>query len=279
MLAAMRRSVCAGLLGLLLLVGAPARAHDYWLEFSPRAPRQGDLLSLSLWVGEDFAAHEQKAMEIERTLSLRHLSGAGDEDLRPLAREGAAPIVKLPLREPGGHLLALERTPAHISMRALKFNRYLKHEGLRAAFAERKRSGERYQRARERYTRYLKAFVQVGAAADGVSTRVLGHRIELVPERDVAAARVGERLALQVRFEGEPLAGVMVEAFVRDAAGEPLGQQQTSDAKGWVEFTLGQRGAWLVRTVHMQRCIGCDDAEWESFWTAYSFAVGQEPGQ
>jgi len=40
-----------------------------------------------------------------------------------------------------------------------------------------------------------------------------------------------------------------------------------------VEFTLGQRGAWLVRTVHMQRCIGCDDADWESFWAAYSFAL------
>ena len=30
-----------------------------------------------------------------------------------------------------------------------------------------------------------------------------------------------ERLALQVRFEGVPLAGVMVEAFVRDDAGKP----------------------------------------------------------
>jgi hypothetical protein len=28
-----------------------------------------------------------------------------------------------------------------------------------------------------------------------------------------------------------------------------------------------------VRTVHMQRCRGCKDADWESSWAGYSFAV------
>jgi len=273
MLAAMRSTARASVLGLLMLVAGPAQAHDYWLEFSPRTPSAGDELALSLWMGEDFGGVEQKGMELERTRVLRHLSATRDEDLREAAREGAAPIVRFPLREAGGHLLTLERTPAHLQLRALKFNRYLKHEGLRAAFAERKRAGERLQPARERYTRYIKAFVQVGEAADGQSTRVLGQRIELVPTRDLATVKPGERLALQVRFEGVPLAGVMVEAFVRDDAGKPRGQQEVSDAQGLVEFTLERRGAWLVRTVHIQRCFGCEDAEWESFWAAYSFAL------
>lgn len=274
MLAAMRSTVRAGVLGLtLLLVGAPARAHDYWLEFSPLTPAVGAELALSLWVGEDFAVIEQKGMQLERTLSLRDLTAGGEEDLRALATEGAAPIVKFPLRGAGGHLIALERTPARVQLRALKFNRYLKHEGLLKVFAERKRSGERLVKARERYTRYLKAFVQVGDVVDGQSTRVLGQRLELVPARELATVKPGEKLGVQVRFEGAPLAGVMVEAFVRDAAGKPQGQKQFSDAQGRVEFTLAARGAWLVRTVHMQRCVGCEDADWESFWTAYTFAV------
>jgi len=267
-------TIRASVLGLLmLLVAAPAQAHDYWLEFSPWTPQAGGELALSLWVGEDFVAHEQKGMQRERTWVLRHLSATRDEDLRDEAREGAAPIARVVMREAGGHLMVVERTPAHIKMRALKFNRYLKHEGLLPALAERKQAGERLQRARERYTRYLKAFVQVGDVADGQSTRVLGQRIELVPSRDLATVKQGERLAVQVRFEGVPLAGVMVEAFVRDASGKAKGQKQVSDAQGRVEFTLGQRGAWLVRTVHMQRCIGCEDADWESFWTGYSFAL------
>ena len=261
-------------LGLALgLIAGSAGAHDYWLEFQPLAPAPGGELALSLWVGEDFAAHEQKAMQRDRTRVLRHLSAGRDEDLLPRTRDGATPMLKLDLHEPGGHLLAVERRPANISLRARKFNKYLEHEGLRAALDERRRSGERWRRARERYTRYLKAFVQVGEAADGQSLRVLAHRLELVPERDLATVKAGEPLAVRVRFDGGALAGVQVEAFVRDREGKVHGQARTSDAAGRVEFRLGSAGPWLLRTVHMQRCIGCEDAQWESFWAAYSFAL------
>ncbi len=257
----------------LSLLATPAAAHDYWLEFRPLAPEVGGELALSMWVGEDFAAQEQKGMQLDRTMSLRHITRDIDVDLRSATREGAAPIARVALREAGGHLLAIERAPARISLRAIKFNRYLRHEGLRAAWEERKQAGERLQRGRERYTRYLKAFVQVGEASDGQSTRVLGHRIELVPARDLATVKRGERLAVVVRFDGKPQPGVLVEAFVRDEKGKPRGQKMVSGADGRVEFTLDRSGAWLLRSVHMQRCIGCEDAQWESFWTAYSFAL------
>jgi uncharacterized GH25 family protein len=270
----MRRLIgpAAAALVLALLTG-PARAHDYWLEFQPLALDPGGELALSLWVGEDFAAHEQKPMEQARTVTLRHFAAGRDEDLLPATHDGATPLLRVVLSEPGGHLLALERTPARIELRARKFNKYLKHEGLLPALAERKKAGERLQRGRERYTRYLKAFVQVGAEADGQSTRVLAHHLELVPERDLATLRPGDRLGVRVRFAGAPLAGVLVEAFVRGPTGAPLGQAATSDANGRVEFTVGRAGAWLLRTVHMQRCIGCDGVDWESFWAAYSFAL------
>lgn len=270
----LRVMILQGVAALVLgLTATPAGAHDFWLEFGPLAPQPGAELSLSLWVGEDFAAHEQKPMDLARTVALRHVTASGDEDLRGAARDGAVPMHRLTLAQPGGHLLAIERSPARIELRARKFNRYLKHEGLGAVLAERKRSGERLRRGRERYSRYLKAFVQVGAAADGVSMRVLGHRIELVPERDLATLRAGERLVMQVRFDGAPLAGAQVEAFVRGPSGAPVGQMVTSDATGRVTFAVDRGGAWLVRTVHMQRCTGCEDAQWESFWTGYSFAA------
>ena len=260
-------------LAVLLMPASPAQAHDYWLEFDPLQPAPGGVVGVSLHVGEDFAAEEQKAMQRDRVVSFCHLRSAGEVDLLAGALEGARPHARVPV-EPGGHLFGLERNLARIEMRALKFNRYLKHEGLVAALHARKQAGERLRRARERYTRHLKAFVQVGDTTDGVSTRTLGHRIELVPARDLAALRPGERFAVTVRFEGAPLAGVMVEAFVRPpGGGAPRGQKATSDAQGRVEFTATEAGAWLVRTVHMRRCEGCTDADWESFWAGYSFAL------
>ncbi|HEY0138089.1 MAG TPA: DUF4198 domain-containing protein, partial [Nannocystis sp.] len=94
------------------------------------------------------------------------------------------------------------------------------------------------------------------------------------PERDLATLRAGERFVVTVTFEGAPLAGAMVEAFVRPAgASAPRGQKAVSDGQGRVEFTATEAGAWLVRTVHMRRCERCTDADWESFWAGYSFAL------
>lgn len=262
-------------LGLLtaLCVAFPARAHDYWLEFSPLSPAAGGALALSLWVGEDFAAEAQKAMERRRLVSLRQVTALGELDLLAQARDGATPFLDLRLGGAGGYLFGLEREASHIELKPLKFNRYLRHEGLDVALAERKRAGERRQPGRERYTRYLKSFVQVGDAIDGVSTRVLGHRLELVPDRDLAGLRPGDRLGVQLRFAGEPLAGARVEAFTRGRDGRVAEQAATTDADGRVTFTVAAAGPWLLRAVHMQRCAGCKDADWDSSWSSYGFAV------
>lgn len=254
-----------------MLAATPAGAHDYWLEFHPAAPAAGGELAAALWLGEDFVPEAQTAIQDARAVSLRHLTRFRDLDLLPRARQGVAPLLRLGLAAPGGHLLALERDTTRVQLRARRFNRYLEDEGLRGALAERKRSGELWRRGTERYQRYLKAFVQVGDAPDAISTRVLGHRLEVVPERDLATVRVGERLGVRVLFEGRPLAGAQVEVFAR-AAGAPQGQAGVTDAGGRAEFTVHEPGTWLVRTVHMQRCVGCE-VQWESFWAAYSFAL------
>jgi uncharacterized GH25 family protein len=262
-------------LGLALaLIANTVRAEDYWLEFQPLQPAPGSELSVSLWLGKSFIPEAQQALQQARTVALRHITSAGDVDLLPSTRDGATPLLRLHLVQPGGHLLSLERDAARVQLRARNFNRYLEDEGLLVPLTARRRAGERWSRGKERYSRYLKAFVQVGELADGVSTRVLGQRLELVPERDLAELRVGEKLGVRVLFEGRPLAGAQVEAFTRGPAdSHPLGPPASSDHTGRVEFTLSEPGTVLLRTVHMQRCIGCDDAQWESFWAAYSFAA------
>jgi hypothetical protein len=212
-------------------------------------------------------------MERARLVALKQVTALGELDLLPQVHEGDRPFFAVRLGGAGGYLFGLERDASHIGLKPLKFNRYLRHEGLGAALEERKRAGERFKPARERYTRYLKSFVQVGDAVDGVSTRVLGHRLERVPERDLAAVRPGERVGVQLRFEGRSLAGAKVEAFVRGPGRRADDQAATTDADGRVVLTLDRGGPWLVRAVHIRRCAGCDDAEWESFWTSYSFAV------
>lgn len=269
-----RGPVWALALGILLVAAKPAQAHDYWLEFQPAAPTPGADMAVALWLGENFIPEAQTAIQDARAVSLRHITRFSDVDLLPRTHLGGAPLLRLGVAAPGGHLLTLERETTQVQLRARRFNRYLEQEGLHDALAERKRSGELWRRGTERYQRYLKAFVQVGDGADGVSTRVLGQRLEVVPERDLATVKVGERLGVRVMFEGRALAGAQVEAFARTGdARTPAAQAGVTDATGRTEFTVSETGTWLVRTVHMQRCVGCEQIQWESFWAAYSFAL------
>lgn len=257
----------------LALAATPARAEDFWLEFQPLQPAPGSELAVSLWLGKNFIPEAQHAMQQARTVALRHITSNANVDLLPLTHDGVTPLLRLHLAKPGGHLVSLERDVTRVQLRARKFNRYLADEGLLAPIADRKQAGEQWSRGRERYTRYVKAFVQVGELADSVSTRVLGQRLELVPDRQLTGLKTGDKLGVRVLFDGRPLANTQVEAFTRSPAGSHTLGQPTSDGAGRVEFSIAEPGTVLLRTVHMQRCVGCDDAQWESFWAAYSFAV------
>lgn len=273
------RSIALALLAGLALLAAPAQAHDYWLEPRPATPALGSELDLTLWVGEALVPEEERPMQRPRTVAAQHYSAAGVEDLLASPTpDGQRPFARVRLSSAGGHLFAVERNTAHIELPARKFNRYLRHEGLRPVLKQRIAAGERRSPARERYTRYLKSYAQVGATADGTSQRVVGHALELVPERDLGDLRPGDAITFVVRFRGAPLAGASLAAHVRGADGRVRSRSARADSRGRVTFRLDRPGLWVVRLVHMQRCAGCDDADWESFWSAYSFGLAARGG-
>jgi MYXO-CTERM domain-containing protein len=164
-------------------------------------------------------------------------------------------------------LFALERNAAFIELEAGKFEEYLSHEGMTAALEERTRAGESDQSGRETYTRYLKAHVRVGDARDDVHARIVGHALELVLLDDPVS---GDELRIRALLDGSPLAGAQIGVYVENKG---IAQHSAlTAADGTVAFPR-RAGTWLVRTVHMQRCKGCERADWQSRWAAYSFAV------
>ena len=257
----------------LCLLTASASAHDYWLLPDRLHVLARASVRLSLWVGDDFVPEEERAWQRARTTRFTRLSAQGRAvDLLAQPVEGQHPIVASRLAAPGGYLFVMERDAAHLELPALRFERYLHDEGLDAIVALRAARGEATAPGRERYTRYLKAFVQAGATADGVSTRVAAQAFELVPRDDLARLDAGDSLRVEARFRGAPIAGVTVEALSR-VGSDVRRARAVSDARGRVTFTLDREGTWLLRATHMVRCEGCADADWESFWTSYVFGL------
>jgi hypothetical protein len=95
---------------------------------------------------------------------------------------------------------------------------------------------------------YCKALVVVGDAGRGDPLRYseMGQRLEIVPQSDpVVLLEGGGRLELQVLFEREPLAGVVVRAIPQD---DPAGGvlKARTDEIGLVDFALDRSGLWMI---------------------------------
>ena len=261
------------LIGLLtlFLAAAPATAHDYWIEPATFSPAAGKPVAVRVYVGDHFKSEGERPFQKKPTVRFRLVSAKETADLARTGREGRTPMGEAVCPRPGCHWIDLRRGAVPIKLEADKFNRYLAAEGLDAVREQRRRAGEDRQPGRERYSRCLKCLLRVGAGDDAWK-RVLGQQLEIVPLADPASVKPGGTLRVRVQFEGKPLAKAAVFALRKDG-GKVTTQRLRTDAEGTAAVVLAGKGVWLVRLVHMRRCTGNADADWESVWAALTFEV------
>jgi uncharacterized GH25 family protein len=256
----------------VLLCTTGALAHDYWLEPENFFVTAGASVNVRMYLGGHLTSEEERPYKASATIRFELLSAHARQDISTLARDGETPVANLTLTKPGGYLLAMERKAQTITLLGEKFTEYLKEEGLDSIIQERARAGESESFGRERYNRYLKTLLQVGDKHDDTYQRIVGHRLEIVPQSNPYKLKPGSTLKLRVLFEGQPLSGATVFAVNR-ADGKIYTEQLQTARDGTITVKLERAGVWLIRMVHMQRCIKCEGSDWESFWTAISFGM------
>lgn len=261
------------------LFSRSASAHDYWMVpdvlYAQKPPTT---LAVRLYVGDAFSAEEEKPHATNRTAKLLLVSGGGTKDLAAGAKEGEKPAISLPSLSEGGHLVILQRTQARVELEAAKFDLYLKEEGLEHVITERRRRNEAAKPGRERYSRYLKALVQIGDKRDDVFGMGADEVLSIRPLQNPAFVEIGKTLPVELRFQGKPLVGAKLEAMSRDGSLEVTHAAYVTNAEGLADVAIPRSGAWILRVTHMIRCAACDDAEWESFWGSYVFATVPQRG-
>ena len=272
-----RSTVLATLLPVLLAAAAgPARAHEYWLAPSAYRAGAGDTVTIGALAGEGFVG-ERKRFSPGRAVRL--LVRAGRElDLKAVARGGDTTWARFAPGDRGGLLFGYESDFATITLDAAAFERYLADEGLDGPLAARRARADTGP-GRERYRRCAKSWL-AGADARRV-TEPLGLPCEIVPLSDPGA---GPRLRVKVRFEGEPLAGALLNAWHQPftSDGRPLDPARRdtvrvawsgrTDARGEVVVPVDQAGEWLLGVVHMIPSRDLGIADWESNWGSLTFA-------
>ncbi len=256
----------------VLLFSANALAHDYWLEPEAFFIAVGGSVTVRMHLGGNFVSEEERPYKESSNVMFELYTARGAQDLAPLAQDGETPVAQLKLNEAGNYLLAMERKPQTITLPAEKFTEYLKEEGLDSIIAERARLNESGSEGRERYRRFLKSLLQVGDRQDVIYKRVVGQELEIFPLNNPYDLKPGSTLRLAVFFQGQRLGGATVFAHHR-AGGKVYTQKLKTDSNGMVYVKLERAGEWLIRLVHMRRCVDCKAIDWESFWSAFSFGV------
>lgn len=267
-----RRSRSIPILVLALLLPVTAFPHEYFFEPKSFFVQVKQKIDLRLFVGEGLKKEEERSFEAAKVRSFREYFGKTGADIKN-NQENSMPFYSYTSGSAGNHLFALERNWSYITLESAKFEDYLREDGMEYIIAERAKLGESQKEGRERYSRFIKTLLQIGEKRDKTYKEKTALKLDITPLENPYSKKSGDNLSFQVLFDGKPLVNRTAFADNRDV--ELFSKQKvTTDANGKFTVKLDRKGTWLVRLVVMQRCkTDCGEADWESFWGAFSFGV------
>lgn len=262
---------------LLLAMACRVHAHDFWVQPQAFQVAPSQLVPFTLQVGH--GPYRQRspipASRIVRFQAFGPLDGSVDMrgGLHPgdVSADG-----EFKLQTPGTHLLVLEtdnRAQSHLP--SVRFNDYLKVEGLSPALERRTREHRMDVDETEIYSRHAKVIVQAGGFDPSVSTAVtrpVGLALEIVPGVNPQAVPRPAALPLRVLYQGRPLPGATVKLTNLDHDDSPV-EVHVTDGAGGATFLFPASGQWLLNVIWTRVLPPDAEADYETDFSSLSFGV------
>jgi uncharacterized GH25 family protein len=268
---------------MLLLVGvvnSPASAHDFWVQPSAYWMDPEAVTPMTLQVGHG-PYRQRSPIPLARISRFQAIAPNGTTiELHDQLRLGQ-PEKDGDLRfsNSGVYVVVLEtdnRAQSHLP--AIRFNHYLKVEGLRPALDYREQTHQTDADGAENYSRCAKSFVQVGSSGPVAQTQVLkpvGLPLEIVPEKSPYAEPRSTSLPVRVLYEGRALAGALVKLTDLKHDEAPL-EMQLTDATGHATFFMPQSGVWLLNVIWTKVLPRTRETDFETVFSSLSFGFTQQ---
>lgn len=237
------------LLAALTSAGAAA-AHDFWVQPGAFVAAPGVPVPMTIEVGHG-PARQRWSAPIERVTTFEAVGPAGTKDIRSALRPaGGSSDADISFSAPGSYIVVLETSHAESTLPAIRFNDYIKAEGIVPAVATRAAAGATDTPGRELYSRRAKAMIRIGdgSTPQPQMTRPVGLTLEIVPGVDPTAPDFKMTLPVTVLYLGKPLAGAFVKLNNLDFDARPVATQLT-DASGHATFTVPFKGLWQMNVV------------------------------
>ncbi len=258
---------------LALTCATSVAAHDFWVQPSAFWLRAGAAMPITLQVGHG-PLRQRSPIPLRRITRFAAIAPTGTAiDLRASLHPGGADDGTIRFQNPGTYVLLLETdTTAQSHLPAIRYNDYLKVEGLTPALTLRARTGQTGADGSETYGRIAKAIMQVGppGGAQAQVTKPLGLALEIVPEISPYAMPRPALLPIRVIYRGRPLAGALVKLtdLAHDEA--PLETHRT-DAAGRARFGMPKSGSWLLNVIWTRPLPASRETDFETIFSSLSF--------
>lgn len=247
-------------------VATAALAHDFWIAPAKFRVAKGDTVELPLRNGVEYAGSPvaRDDLRIEAFVAL----GPGAE-ITVTGENKKDPAGRFTPTAEGIWVVGYRSRPRSIELEAPKFEEYLREEGLQHVAKLREDRKESEKPGRELFSRCAKALFLVGPVAKEGHDRVVGQRLEIIPETNPFTASAGTEMTFRMVFEEKALANGLVVA--RSRAEPKHVRSARTDAEGRVRLTLDRSGEWLVKCVHMVAAPAESGMDWESLWASVTF--------
>ncbi|PCI34250.1 MAG: hypothetical protein COB54_00180 [Alphaproteobacteria bacterium] len=177
----------------------------------------------------------------------------------------------------GTYVVGLSTKPRVIEMDRNQFVGYMAYEGMKDALATFIQDSK-LTSVRERYSKHVRTFMQVGDQKTDDYKASLGHPLEIMLEDNPYNLRFGKTVKFQVLLNGKPLANQSVKASYEGfhahntTGGHITSYNVKTDDQGRASFLLSNKAVWYISLINMQP-VNDGDADYESNWATVTFDV------
>ncbi|MEN8787996.1 MAG: DUF4198 domain-containing protein, partial [Flavobacteriaceae bacterium] len=171
----------------------------------------------------------------------------------------------------GTYVAGISTAARNLDLTSDEFQEYLEHEGLDRMVREREGKGLSNQDVTEKYSKHVKAILQVGENTTEEFSEELGYPIEFVPLQNPYELSVGDMIDFKLIYKGKALANSVVHFGTDTQEGQPTKVNASiTDEDGEFSFELTRSGHWYVGAIHM---VESDEAgiDYESNWATITF--------
>jgi uncharacterized GH25 family protein len=258
-----------------LCCASSVAAHDFWVQPGAYWVRTQSVTPMTLQVGHG-PFRLRSPIPLRRILRFETIgpSGAATDQRGRLKLGEATRDGDLVLQTPGTYVVVLQTDDlAQTHLPAIRFNDYLKAEGLTPALTQRLQSHRMDADGAENYSRCAKSILQVGPAGAGSLARVtrpLGLPLEIVPLVSPYAEPRPSRLPVQVLYQGRPLAGALIKLTNLENDAAPF-ETHLTDRAGQASFTMPNRGTWLLNVIWTKVQPAWAETDFATVFSSLSF--------